>query len=71
MIDKVCIKGLVPASQGALGVPQLTTVGKRARVFRVLFVATDHAGGTIMLAYVGRGVANNLIAAGAAEEFTG
>ncbi len=61
-LDKVVIKGLAPM------VPQLTTVGERTRALRILFVATDSAGGVIMVATVGRGAANNLIAAGFAEE---
>lgn len=70
MVDKVLIKGLAPAGD-VLKVPQLAEAGGRARVFRILFEAVDAPGGMVMLAYVGRGVANNLIVTGAVEEYTG
>lgn len=70
MVNRVLIKGLAPAGD-VLKVPQLTIEGDRVRVFRTLFKAVDVSGIVIMLAYVGRGVANNLIATGAVEEYTG
>ena len=70
MVNKVLVRGLAPAGD-VLKVPQLTKAGGRVRMFRVLFEAIDAPGGMVMLAYVGRGTANNLIAAGAVEEYTG